>query len=73
MLGWRLSGKDWAAILFDGADNIEALRGWCKTRFEGMENQLESFFEEVRSDTGLRYYSDAICCSLLWSSCTGHG
>ncbi|KAK9865847.1 hypothetical protein WJX84_005307 [Apatococcus fuscideae] len=26
--------------------NIEALRGWCKTRFEGMENQLESFFEE---------------------------
>ncbi|KAK9817573.1 hypothetical protein WJX74_010831 [Apatococcus lobatus] len=27
-------------------DNIEALRGWCKTRFEGMENQLESFFEE---------------------------
>ena len=31
------------------ADNIEALQGWCKTRFQGMEHQLESFFEEVSS------------------------
>ena len=36
------------------ADNIEALKGWCKTRFQGMENQLESFFEEVCLSEGSR-------------------
>ncbi|KAK9817091.1 hypothetical protein WJX72_009447 [[Myrmecia] bisecta] len=27
-------------------DNIEALRGWCKNRFQGMEDQLDGFFRE---------------------------
>ena len=29
------------------ADNIDALRKWCKKKFEGMDAQLESLFEEV--------------------------
>ena len=28
-------------------DNIELLRGWCKKRFEGMEQQLQELFEQV--------------------------
>lgn len=31
------------------ADNIEALHDWCKRRFDGMGEQLEGFFMEVRS------------------------
>ena len=28
-------------------DNIELLRGWCKKRFEGMEQQLQELFEQA--------------------------
>ena len=30
------------------ADNIECLRDWCKRRFDGMGEQLDGFFKEVR-------------------------
>ena len=29
-------------------DNIELLRGWCKKRFEGMEQPLQELFEQVQ-------------------------
>ena len=30
------------------ADNIWALQGWCKKRFEGNEASMDAFFKEVR-------------------------
>ena len=30
------------------ADNIEYLHDWCKKRFDGMGEQIDGFFKEVR-------------------------
>ena len=37
-------------LVGDGAraDNIWALQGWCKKRFEGNEASMDAFFKEVR-------------------------
>lgn len=48
------------------ADNIEALHDWCKRRFDGMGEQLEGFFKEVRSCSSCVCTKELVCSLLLY-------
>ncbi len=39
-------------------DNIEALRSWCKRKFEGREAEVEAFFKENGCSDGALEYID---------------